>query len=268
MKRLYRSCLSILLVFMLLIASTAPALAATATPRYVSLGDSIATGTTTPLTASTRPYTDQFYAYLKTKMPKMVRSEFETDGDRTNDLLSKLTTNRTMISAVKSATVITVCIGGNNLMQACKTWYGYDFFSPNTTIADKGYNDFVNQWPVIAQRIRSLNSKATVIVMNLYNPFHYDSPTTTASAEDNRMHAFVNSYYFTSDKGVGMNKIIEDNKGIGKYMVVDAYKAFDESYTIKHTDMTLMYPASLLRNPHPTQAGQNMLFTLHQALYP
>ena len=258
MKQRFRPFLSILLVLMLLIASTAPAFA-TGPSRYVSLGDSIATGTTTPLTAPTKPYTDQLFDYLlQYKDPAFTRTEFETDGDRTNELLSKLSTNGAMIGAVTNATVITVSIGGNNLMQACKTWYGYNFFKPNKTVSDKGYADFKTQWPQIMSRIRVLNPTATLLVLNLYNPFN------TADAT---MHTFVDGYYVRKD-GTGMNQLIGKYASTNNYKVADAFTAYDAYCNGRMGTVTLMYPASLLRNPHPTQSGQTMLFNLHKSLLP
>ena len=154
--------------------------------RYVSLGDSIATGTTTPLTADTIPYTDQFASNLKTANPGITvyRSAFETDGYRTNeiydllglsDVSATVSTNQTLISAVAAADVITLSIGGNNLMQACKTdsiLQPYDFFNPDLAVSDQGYEDFMSQYDDIMAKIHTLNSDALVIVMTLYNPYN------------------------------------------------------------------------------------------------
>lgn len=227
--------------------------------RYVSLGDSIATGTTDGIfNPPTYPYVDQFESYLNdiNEIP-VYRSAFETDGDRTNELLSDLKTNTTLRNAVDAADVITVSIGGNNLMQACKTWIGYDFFNPNISLANQGYNDFVNQYDDIMLEIRALNDTATIIVMTLYNPYNI---------ADDYMHTLVDNYYFRTD-GLGMNNLIQGYADDYNYLVADAFSAFDAYSNGQMGTVTLMYPASFLRNPHPTQFGQNLLFGLHRSVY-
>lgn len=228
--------------------------------RYVSLGDSIATGTTTPITSPTNPYVDQFESYLRLANPgiDIIRSAFENDGDRTNELLNKLQTNSTMQEAVTNADYITVSIGGNNLMQACKTWLGlYDFFNPNLAVAEQGYRDFVVQWGAIMVEIRSRNPDAVVIVMNQYNPFN---------TSDTVMHTFVDNYYFKTDK-TGINDLIASGAENYSYKIADVYSAFDQYSAGKMDQVTLLYPSSLTRNPHPNQAGQDIIFGLHKAIY-
>ncbi len=228
--------------------------------RYVSLGDSIATGTTTPLTSPTNPYVDQFENYLRSTNPgtDIIRSAFETDGDRTNELLNKLQTNTSMQDAIRTADFITISIGGNNLMQACKTWLGlYDFFNPNLSIAEQGYKDFVAQWEAIMIKIRTLNQDAVVVVMNQYNPFN---------VADTEMHTFVDNYYFKADH-TGMNDLINSLASTYFYEVADVYSAFDQYSSGNMNQVTLLYPSSLTRNPHPNQTGQNIIFGLHKNIY-
>ncbi|MHB8962333.1 MAG: GDSL-type esterase/lipase family protein [Saccharofermentanales bacterium] len=239
---------------------TVNAAAPPAVIHYVSLGDSIALGTTTPYTSPTNPYVDQFEAYLRSSHPgdTIVRSAFETDGDRTNDLLDKLLASAAMRSAVQAADVITISIGGNNLMQACKTWLGmYDFFDPDLAVVSQGYADFKAQWWVILSEIRALNPGAVIVAMNLYNPYN------TADAA---LHQLVDGYYSRSD-GTGMNDIITGLQSTYNYHVADAFTAFD-AYSAGNMGMvTLLYPDSLMRNPHPTQLGQNLMFALHMEIY-
>lgn len=227
---------------------------------YVSLGDSIATGTTTPLTSPTYPYPDQFRDYLDEINPgaNIIRYDFETDGDQTSDLFGKLQTNTSIRNAVIAADVITVSIGGNNLMAACKTWLGlYDFFNPDRSELETGYAEFVAQWGAIMSEIRSLNDTAAIITMTLYNPYN---------TSDTTMHQLTDSYYFNS-LGTGMNDLITGLASTYQYEVADAFLAFDAYSTGNMIQVNLLYPDSFTRNPHPNQTGQNMLFDLHQEIY-
>ncbi|MHB1484487.1 MAG: GDSL-type esterase/lipase family protein [Saccharofermentanales bacterium] len=226
---------------------------------YVSLGDSIATGTTTPITAPTTPYTDQFQNYLAAQNPgdTIVRNEFETDGYRTNDLLDDLLNDLAVRTAIARADYITVSIGGNNLMQACKdsSLAGYNFYDPDMAILAQGYSDFVAQWELVMGEIRALNQDAVVITMTLYNPYN---------ATDNPMHNLVDSYFFKFD-GTGINDIINNAAVEFNYRVADAYTAFDAYSNGNMYQISLLYQSfSLIRNPHPNQTGQNILFNLNK----
>jgi lysophospholipase L1-like esterase len=241
--------------------------------RYVSLGDSVATGTTSPLTADTNPYTDQYESYLKGKYPgaTVVRSEFETDGDRTNELYDKLglgdvsstaSLDQNMINAIGQADVITLCIGGNNLMQACKKnniFQPYDFFSPNLTVAKQGYTDFMSQYAKIMAKIDELDKAgAVVIVMTQYNPYNITDD----------MHNLVDSYYFgdLTNPSDGMDDIITGLAGTYNYRVADVFTEFDR-YNTNMGAVTLLYPDIWTRNPHPNQTGQDKITVLHENQY-
>jgi len=236
------------------------------TLRYVSLGDSIATGTTSPLSSPTKPYTDKLQTYLQGEAAKkgisFTRSEFEKDGDRTTELWQKLFVAGAMQSAVFSADIITISIGGNNLMQSAKTWYGYDFFKQNVTGVngtDAGYTAFAGtsannytdgDWTKILNFIRMNNQKAKIVVLNLYNPY---------SLNDTYMRPFVEGYFYRNNE-FGMNQIIHNMAQAYCYDEVDIHTAFD---TPTAAPFTLLYPASLIRNPHPTQYGQDIMYNLH-----
>ncbi|MHB1454626.1 MAG: GDSL-type esterase/lipase family protein [Saccharofermentanales bacterium] len=233
-----------------------------ATLYYVSLGDSIATGTTTPLTNPTTPYVDQFQSYLAASNPgdTIVRNAFETDGYRTNDLLASLINDAAVRTAVARADYITVSIGGNNLMQACKAnnLTGYDFHAPDLAILAQGYADFAVQWELVMAAIRNLNQDAVVLTMTLYNPYN---------TSDSSMHNLVDSYFSRFD-GSGMNDIIADMAASYSYKVADAFTAFNAYSGGNMGLITMMYESfTLIRNPHPNQTGQNILFNLHKAIY-
>lgn len=228
--------------------------------NYVSLGDSIATGTTTPLTSSTDPYTDHFQDYLEQSdaTTTVIRSEFETDGYQTGDLLGDLQSDTTVRNAIIASDVVTISIGGNNLMYACKNWLGlYDFYNPDMTKLSTGYANFKAQWGAIMAEIHGLNGNAKVLVMTLYNPYN---------TYDTTMHQLVDSYYSRID-GSGMNDLINNNDTLYRYHVVNSYSAFDAYSEGNMETVTLLYPDSFLRNPHPTQFGQNLLFGLHKEIY-
>jgi len=193
----------------------------TAGISYVALGDSIATGTVYPGKVITS-YVTYFYNYLKIANPQTTLTSFAADGDRTNELYTKLYGDTGLISAVGKANVITISIGGNNLMQATKdssSLGGYNFNKIDMAVADQGLKDFQNQWVPIIKRIRELNSGAKIIVNTLYNPYN---------ESDSYLHNTADSYLFKS--GAGLNDIIISNAQTWGYSVADVYKYFDDNY--------------------------------------
>lgn len=227
---------------------------------YVALGDSIATGTIYPGKVITS-YVTYFYNYLKTKYPQVTVTNLAHDGDRTNELYSKLVGDSTVISAVKSADIITISIGGNNLMQAAKdssALGGYNFNKIDTAVANQGLLDFQNQWNLIINQIKVLNADVKIIVNSTYNPYN---------ESDTALHNTVDSYLFRTD-GQGLNDIILSNTGLG-YSAANVYKYYDDNYKNNMGAITYFYPTdfwgTLTRNPHPNATGQGFITELCKA---
>lgn len=97
---------------------------------------------------------------------------FGHDGDRSIDLLEKLNGNKKGIAtAVKSADIVIISIGGN------------DFIKPKTELparilpaaigitdnVDEVQKEFEQNFRQIIEKVRGLNSKATLIVQTVYN---------------------------------------------------------------------------------------------------
>ncbi len=235
------------------------------TLNYVALGDSIATGTIYSGKKITT-YVTYFHQYLKAENPgaNVNLQNFSTDGDRTNELLSKILNNTSgIVDAIKSADVITISIGGNNLMQAAKdsrALGGYNFNKINTEVAQQGMIDFAGQFPQIIDKIKEYNPSAKIIVMSVFNPYN---------ESDSALHNTVDSFLFSS--GAGINDIIYNYAG-AKYKVADVFSAFDSYAKTNNMKAVTYFYASdfwgkLTRNPHPNAAGQNILTQLHQSAY-
>jgi lysophospholipase L1-like esterase len=241
--------------------------------NYVSLGDSIATGSiyTGKVISS---YVTYFYQYLQTQNPtaQVNVQKLATNGYRTNDIYVKLGLAEGTImdavyeNAIKGASIITISLGGNNLMQAAKdssSYSGYNFNVVNDAIAQQGVKDFNDQWAPIINKIRELNSNAQIIVTTVYNPFN--------ELSDSTLHNQIDSYLFRLD-GTGVNDVITSSSNMG-YSVADVYKAFNDSYSNNMGVVTYFYPSSwdiagiLTRNPHPNVAGQDIITRLHKEVY-
>jgi lysophospholipase L1-like esterase len=228
---------------------------------YVALGDSIATGTVYPGKTITS-YVTYFKNYLVNANPgKIVRTyNLARDGVRTNELYADLgldgsAGNASIVSAVKGAEVITISIGGNNLMQAAKddsALGGYDFFNIDTADAEAGLKDFQNQFIPIIERIKYLNPKAKIIVNKQYNPYDVSS--------DAYLHGLVDGYLFRG--GSGLNDLVISNASLG-YSIADVYSRFDY-YSDNMAEVVYLYYKDfwewITRSPHPRDLGQTIIY--------
>ncbi len=259
---------------------------------YVSLGDSISKGYVFPPAIEDHdetPYTEYLATDFGTIYPGSTVDSYQHsfEGDEVSHLLNKLTVGNpdydlNLVSDVENADIITVCIGGNNIMKAAKYYvgsiifvgdiYGYDFDNVNESIADGGMSDFEIDFPLLVAKLKELNSDSKIVFMTIYNPYNKGHLGSTENEIDIDMHDFADGYL--SD----MNTIIRNNS-IGNYEVADVYTRMID-YTTDETmgDYTYMYFTELysvpllnvdikLANPHPKEAGQLEIYYTHLELF-
>ncbi len=232
-----------------------------ATINYVALGDSIATGTVTywsNITPYTKNFQQSLQSYYGSKYTVKLTS-LAQDGETSMSLLTKLKSNTTVRSAVQTANVITISIGGNNLMQAA-TIPG--FTEIDEALAAGNTAQFQSDWPEIINQIKSMNTKnAKIIVMTVYNP--YNSTPPSGYSADTGLHDLTDGYL------KDINGAISSNTSIG-YRVADVYTEFDAKQPSSMGTITYFYPALwsyLLRNPHPNATGQGIIANLHRTVF-
>ena len=228
------------------------------TIHYLALGDSIATGTTSR--GDTTSYIDGFYEYLKIKYPlnTVTTTDLSNDGDASAELLYKLKTNLTFQEEVKKANIITISIGGNNILSAGKNY----FSSIDNTIAQAGTLAFEIEYDQIIVEIRRLNTTAKIVAATLYNP--YNSVSISGYSGDPMLHEQVQPY---------IGRINAKIKGVindPSYTIADVYSSFlNYANQGKMGSITYFYPTSFFkftRDPHPNQTGQNLIRDIHKGI--
>lgn len=199
--------LSIVLAFCLVFSFAAPSLAQNR-KSLVVCGDSIAQG------YGIQNPDDASYGKILADTLGYSYKNFGHDGDRSADLLEKLNGNKHGIAdAVKKADLILISIGGN------------DFIKPKTELparilpaavgitdnVDAVQKEFEVNFARIIEKIKSLNSKADVVVQTVYNGhklligWAYDLATS-------RVNASVENY-------------LKQNPGA--YIIVDTAPVFE-----------------------------------------
>lgn len=254
---------------------------------YVALGDSIPNGVSYDPSYSTTPiesYTDKFYNYLKTKYVNTVPTiytDYSISGYNSIDVLNQLK-DLSKQQAFKTADVVTLCIGSNDIMDAAeRNWLGIvDFYDVDIDKANAGRAAFELNFPSIIQMINALNPDVELLVTTLYNPYNNtDSKTNThvdtvepITPVDHTtpLYTLVNQYFWNeSTDALGLNTIITNypiNSVTLKYKVVDVYTRFETEYGDNKGAVTGFYN-NWVQDPHPDANGQNVIFELHKTAY-
>lgn len=241
------------------------------TNNDVALGDSIAYGmSATPGLG----YANLLYNDLKTQAGNedMALVNLGIPGETSTELLAKVQTDETTMAALKNASVITVSIGGNNLLQpliqTMASAFGLDPTSetfaadlaaaladPNAqaiinaklpelqTNLTAGAQQFAVDFPQIIQAIRLQAPTATLYVTTLYDPINANDPL-----------------YAVFDPIIqGMNGIIMTSNGA--YKVADTYSAFKAYNGVDPLVNFNWYIGNL--DPHPTNMGHSVIYQSH-----
>lgn len=226
---------------------------------YVAFGDSIGTGDTSRGTTSS--YIIGFYNYLVNANPNttVTLRNLATNGDDSSDLLGKLRADTNCTGDVAKATILTLNIGGNNVLPA-----GENSFSRiNHTVAEEGTLRFESEYPLIIDEIRRCNPTVEIITMTLYNP--YNAISIRYYEGDPVLHQEVELYVSR------INAKIRDVTDT-KYRYAEVHDVWKTNYADvgKMGSVTYFYPNVLLkftRDPHPNQTGQNVLTEMMKTAY-
>lgn len=242
---------------------------------YTALGDSIAAGYGV---AQGQSYVSLFNDYLKfiagAEIVKM--NNLAKTGDTSSDLLKKLQGDSNVINTVKKSNIVTLSIGGNNLLSAVAGTVSKAFNvnpvdnpnlakdlseamvkNPNKDLiiaglmkSDElpkelanGVIKFSSDWPKIIAAIKTLAPGAEIYAMNIYNPLNQKDPL-----------------YSNLDIVIrALNNVIGTSNG--KYNVVDTYSLFRSAgSTAAVTNFNLLAGAL---DPHPSAIGHEMIFKAH-----
>ena len=284
-KRILSTLLALCLALSLLPAS---ALAAGGEQKsYVALGDSITTGY--GLAENETGFAKQVAdsnGYTLTNLAK--------DGATSSMLLTSLSDSE-VSSAIASADLITVTIGGNDLMDALYAYLAEEYNTQNSTditaedvkeslageegaavnqitmlkfaisnisnfqsssIANSSYNALGYNFVEIIETIREINQNAQLIVVNQYNPY---SHLTTGISGLN-----LSSVISAFDSAVqALNVGISSGEAIAGYTVADVYTKFKEA---ENNPCNASVSPSINLDFHPNATGHGLIADTISAL--
>lgn len=223
------------------------------TIRYLALGDSIATGTITYWT-KTKSYAQYLYDQMRKNKPQanIIFVNLATDGDTSQHLLYKLLHWKFLQKMVEKADIITLSIGGNDIMRAANI---PGFCQINWHMADYSSTRFCTNWGKIILKMRELNPHCRIITNTLYNPYNETSFLHPWERMDTGLHEKAQTY-------IGrINDFLINNQGI-LYEVAPVHEEFLKFSQGKMAHMVCLYPqngAYLFRNPHPNDQGHQKI---------
>lgn len=255
---------SFILALFLLITFSIPDEALAANPAggktkdtfyYTALGDSVSTGAN-----HEDFFMGHYYAYpcligekLKNSGKNVTLNNLSLPGDTTTGLLDKLNNDSLTQDAVEKANLITISIGGNNILYA-GIYSGYSEIWDE--IAKEGVTSFCDDLPKIIEKINSLNKKKpTILIMNFYNtynPIEWGSIIySDGSVENGYLHDLIYKKYLITMQ----DKLTELSKKYKNVKIVDTYKSFESSSRFKNVTTTdiLDPPNAVIFSPYFSQ---------------
>jgi lysophospholipase L1-like esterase len=265
---------------------------------YTALGDSISAGTdnTSLLIGRSYAYPNLIRDKIKATGKDVVFTNKSVPGHTTTDLLNKLNTDYSTQTAVKYANLITICIGGNNVLSAGSN-SGYTEI--NDSKASAGVVQFGIDLPKIIDKIKTLNTKNPIIlIMNLYNPYHpkeWGCVNTNGENEYGYLHNLIYDKYL-GPMNDALAALVVENPNI---KIVGTYSAFENEARFTNVTYTRLatgeeiilspyyakgttnctdtytnfynYPyrpfnTPYWRDPHPKSLGHNIIANAHWSI--
>lgn len=283
MKSLLRKVLSFALAFFLVISFIPNEIKAAEKKNYLALGDSISTGYGLSQNGFVNQIADK-YGYNLTNSA--------ADGETSQSLLYNLNSG-SLKSDIENADVITLTVGGNDLMNAL-----YDFlaekynasaqkdydgekikeilmnnedgeYSAVITTAILNINDFLssnyatdaisnfeNNLNDIISYIETNNPDAWVIITTQYNPYKFLSK----QGQGTNMEDTLNLINTTFEQGVqNLNQIIKNvNTNSSTFIIADVYERFNDA---KENPCNATYDNTYKLNLdfHPNEYGHGLI---------
>lgn len=214
--------------------------------HYIALGDSIALGKGE---TNDYGYVNYFRDFLSTLHHNVILTNNAIVGFTSTDLLNQLKQNQDVRDFVEKAEVITISIGGANLLKC------FNGSTIDDECAANGVLSFVHDWPLIMNEIRnSVGSNVRVLVMTVYNPFP-GSSLNFDTAEN-----FIQQINYVI-KSLGYRSMFD-------YQVVDVHDDFwglfpDGTWKV----CTWTHFCELPPNPHSTDSGHIEIARLHEVIF-
>ena len=238
--------------------------------KIVTIGDSIAEAIAGPSPLSER----ENYGYwsILGQRNEYLYYNRAVSGHRTYQLLNLLNDTEEDVSlyrsTIMSADIIEVSILGNDLLQN-------DLNKMFLQIADNNFS-YINElltgaeesFCKVIEKIKELNSRATLLIQTVYNPVYSDSKLLSDAVKNSLS---VSGYSTENYRELGetaltmLNNIVRNylKEHPGSYYIVDVYEEFDKAFKVSEEEgIKLLFPDGV----HPSNAGHAVIADCTQKL--
>lgn len=236
MEQLYYFVLNIILLTFLLLKKPFIKFYNDKDVLYTALGDDISKSL---IALFFRGFVYRVKAYLKLNNKNFKCNNFAVPSFTSQDLLLQLKNDSKIRNCVKNSKIITISIGGNNLIKGMLD----NYTEADGRLLKKGVEDFKKDWPELFYFIRnSIGSKACIYVMTLYNPLNLEDPNYS-----------IVEYYIYS-----LNKIISSDfwSHCFDYKIIDTHDCLGNNGSEKN----LLFN-HLIKIPLPNYRGYKQIST-------
>ena len=163
--------------------------------NYVAIGDSLTEGIGDqtnqggfiPLLSN---------AISETSDVNVVSQNFGVAGNTSTQIYKRMTKEKKIQSAIKKADVITITVGGNDVMKVIRT----QLTNLTENSFEKPAQTYQKQLTEIFDFIRDNNPNAQVYVLGIYNPFYLNFPDIT------EMQDIINHWNQTTQETIAQQK--------------------------------------------------------------
>jgi lysophospholipase L1-like esterase len=203
-------------------------------PKYLALGDSLAVGIGAFWGYG---YTRLYYSWLinSVKYKHLSYCNLGVIGYTSKDLLHAVTFNSNYRNAIKSASIITVDIGGNDILK-----HKYSPHQLSQALDCYSYNLFT-----VLNEIYSLNKNAQIYIMDIYNPYPIG----------HEMHQIAESWVTEFNTVIWSTLRCREFHISGIAKVYAAYKGNESSYTLINRN-----------NVHPNTLGYKIINDCYKSI--
>ncbi|VDG30770.1 ethanolamine utilization protein EutQ [Lactobacillus sp.] [Lactiplantibacillus mudanjiangensis] len=101
-------------------------------------------------------------------------------GDRSDQILARINKSKTLQKKIAAADVLTVTVGGNDLLQTLEGALTSNNTAKNNTTVAKAQTTYAAKLTKLFNKLRQLNPNASMFVFSIYNPIYVNFPNVTA----------------------------------------------------------------------------------------
>lgn len=187
------------------------------------------------------------------KLNGIQTENYGKSGDRSDQILKKIKNSEEIQKSITSADIITITVGGNDLMKVVKG----DLFKITTESFEKPLKNYQKEIEKIIQEIRKYNADVPIYFLGIYNPFYLYFPEIT------EMQSIVNNWnkatkeVVTNEKNtyfIPINDLLY--KGKNNEVGIVGQETTSSSTDDKNVENELLYEADHF---HPNNLGYQIM---------